>query len=64
MPHDHSWVLGLLPRELAPSLELRNAGAHSHTTAAASVERTRRNVLGIGVEGLLTRLVRTRLRCR
>ena len=63
MPHDHSWVLGVLPRELAPIIEMRNAGAHSQTTSAESAEHTRRNVLGIGAEGLLDRLVRTRLRC-
>ena len=64
MPHDHSWLLGVLPRELEPILELRNAGAHSETTSALSLQRARRNVLGIGSEGLLSRIVRTRLRSR
>jgi hypothetical protein len=64
MQHDHSWVLGMLTRELEPIIELRNAGAHSETTSASTLEGVRRKILGVGGEGLLGRLVRVRLRAR
>ena len=64
MQHDHSWVLGVLPRELAPIVRLRNAGAHSETTSASALEGVRRKVLGLGGEGLLAQVVRVGLRCR
>ena len=63
MPSDHVWVLGLLPRQLGPILELRNAGAHSGVTTARSLDGVRESILGIGCEGLIDRLVRVRLRC-
>ncbi len=62
MRHDHSWVLGVLPRELAALTELRNRGAHADVTRAAELEGVRRAVVGIAGEGLLNKLVRARLR--
>lgn len=64
LPQDQNWVLGMLPRELAPIIELRNPGAHWDTTSAAKVEATRRRILGIGCEGLLVQLIRVGLRGR
>lgn len=64
LPHDQNWVLGMLPRELAPIIELRNPGAHWDTTSAAKLEGARRRILGIGSEGVLAQLVRVRLRAR
>ena len=62
MRHDHNWVLGVLPRELAALTELRNRGAHADVTRAAELEGVRRAVVGIAGEGLLNKLVRARLR--
>lgn len=62
LTHDHSWVLGVLPREIKPIVALRNAGAHSETTGAAELEEVRRRILGIGREGLLVQLVRVGMR--
>ena len=64
MQHDHSWVLGVLPRELAPIAEPRNAGAHSETTSASALEGVRRKILGLGGEGLLAHVVLMVLRGR
>jgi hypothetical protein len=63
MPHDHRWVLGLLPRELNSIVAIRNAGAHSRITSARELEDVRRSVLGIGAQRLIEQLVRVRLRC-
>ena len=64
MPHDHSWVLGVLPRELGAIVDLRNASAHSETTSAPELDGVRRKILGVGGEGLLGQVVRVRLRAR
>jgi hypothetical protein len=56
MQHDHSWVLGMLTREMEPIIDLRNAGAHSKTTSASTLEAVRRKIVGLGGEGLLGRL--------
>ena len=53
MPHDHSWTLGVLPRELASIVELRNAGAHSETTSASALDGIRGKILGIKIEPAL-----------
>jgi hypothetical protein len=55
-------VLGVLPRELERLIRLRNAGAHSEVTRASELEGVRRNVIGIGEEGLISKLVRVRMR--
>jgi hypothetical protein len=64
LPHDHSWVLGVLPRQLDRLTELRNAGAHSGVTRTADLDAIRRQVLGIGEDGLLARVVRVGMRGR
>ncbi|HSW29064.1 MAG TPA: hypothetical protein VLH75_06140 [Longimicrobiales bacterium] len=64
MPHDHSWILGILPRELEKLVELRNAGAHSEGVAAETLGPIREMVLGVGREGMVGRLVRARVRGR
>ena len=64
LPNDQNWVLGMLPRELAPIIELRNPGAHWDTTSASKIEATRRKILGVGCEGLLEKVVRVGLRAR
>jgi hypothetical protein len=61
-PHDATWLLGQLPHELAPLLEVRNPAAHDEVMGAERIARERERVLGIGCEGLLVRLARVRLR--
>ncbi|MEX2472083.1 MAG: hypothetical protein WEA34_07890, partial [Gemmatimonadota bacterium] len=63
-PHDHAWLLGVLPRELRRLAEFRNAGAHAGVTDAAELAEVRRGVLGVGQEGLLGRVVRVGMRGR
>jgi len=63
-PHDHPWLLGVLPREIRRLAEFRNAGAHAAVTDAAELAEVRRGVLGVGQEGLLGRLVRVGMRGR
>jgi len=60
--HDRDWVLSQLPGALGPIIELRNPGAHSEATPAAALEKPRREILGVGCEGLLDRIVRMGLR--
>ncbi len=64
MPHDHSWILGILPRELEKLVELRNAGAHSEGVSAETLAPIREMVLGVGREGRVGRVVRARGRGR
>jgi hypothetical protein len=54
----------VLPHELEPVLELRNPAAHSRTVRRDEIGRWRQNLLGIGCEGLLVRIVRAKLRAR
>lgn len=60
--HDKDWLLTILPRTLAPIVDLRNAGAHSETTTATQLEKPRRTILGVGCEGLLEKSVRVGMR--
>jgi hypothetical protein len=57
-------VLGVLPRQLDRLTELPNAGAHSGVTRTADLDAIRRQVLGIGEDGLLARVVRVGMRGR
>ena len=62
MPHDHGWMLGVLPRQLEHLRDFRNSSAHSEALTANRVEQSRRTILGIGCQGLLETLVRVRIR--
>jgi len=62
LPHDHAWILGLLPKQLARLTDLRNASAHTESVRSTELDQVRREVLGIGEEGMLAKLVRARLR--
>ena len=64
LPHDWSWMEGVLPHELEPVLELRNPAAHSRAVGREEMGRWRQNLLGIGCEGLLVRIVRAKLRAQ
>lgn len=61
---DGDWLLGMLPRQLGPLIDLRNPAAHGGSTSRESVLARREEILGIGHEGLVVRLARTKLRLR
>ena len=56
------WLLGELPSRIAPLADRRNPGAHSEVIARDEAVRIRGDVLGIGQEGLLVRIARSRMR--
>jgi len=60
--HDHAWILGELPHCLRRILDLRNPAAHSTSSTRDAVGTRRREVLGIGLEGVIPRLARVKLR--
>ena len=62
MPHERSWILEILTRELDSIIELRNPGAHSETTSSSELEVIRRTIIGVGREGLLGHMAHTRMR--
>jgi hypothetical protein len=59
---DGQWVTGVLPRRLDKLREIRNPAAHSESIDAADLSSIREELLGVGQEGLIPRLVRARLR--
>lgn len=64
LPHDWRWLEGELPHRLEPLRELRNPAAHSEAVTREEIGRWRRDILGIGCEGLLVRAARAKLRWR
>ncbi|MDT8437228.1 MAG: hypothetical protein RRA92_10795 [Gemmatimonadota bacterium] len=64
LPHDWSWLEGVLPHELEPIVDLRNPAAHERAVRRGEMGRWRQDVLGIGCEGLLVRIARAKLRAR
>lgn len=62
LPRDWKWLCGELPHQLAPVLDVRNPGAHSHASSREAVRPVRGAILGIGCEGLLVRIARVRMR--
>lgn len=60
--HDQAWILGELPHCLRRIVDLRNPAAHRQQTHRITVETIREEILGIGCEGIITRLGRIRLR--
>ncbi|MGW8267526.1 MAG: hypothetical protein ACWGSQ_14260 [Longimicrobiales bacterium] len=60
--HDHGWILGELPHCLRRIVDLRNPAAHSTSSTRDAVGTRRREVLGIGLEGVVPRLARVKLR--
>lgn len=63
-PTDAKWLVGLLPSQLAPLVELRNPAAHSAALDRERAARQREAILGIGCEGLIVQLARVKLRAR
>jgi len=64
LPHDWRWLEGELPAYLEPILDLRNPAAHEDTVSREQMSRLRQSTLGIGCEGLLVQIVRSKLRAR
>ncbi len=63
-PHDHKWLLGILPSALEPLVALRNPAAHSRALVCDAVLAQREAVLGIGCEGLIVQLARAKSRAQ
>ncbi len=62
LPHDAKWLEGQVPHLLVPILDLRNPAAHKDPVPFERIDRLRRDVLGIGCEGLLVRIARAKIR--
>ncbi|MDX1645491.1 MAG: hypothetical protein R3244_14150, partial [Thermoanaerobaculia bacterium] len=62
LKQDANWLLGTLPHRLAPIKKLRNPAAHGSSLTRSRLADMRAEILGIGQEGLLVRLARTKLR--
>jgi hypothetical protein len=60
--HDHAWLLGELPHCLRRIVELRNPAAHSSAAGRDAVATRRREILGIGLEGTISRIARVKMR--
>jgi len=60
--NDGNWAAGVLVNELEALTGLRNAAAHSSAAGRGDVAKHRAAILGIGVDGLIPRLARARLR--
>ena len=60
--HDHAWILGELPHCLRRVIDLRNPAAHSGSATRDAVGTRRREILGIGLEGVIPRIARVRMR--
>lgn len=59
---DANYLLGEVMHQLAPVADLRNPAAHSSRTSRADASALRDRVLGIGQEGMISRLARVKLR--
>jgi hypothetical protein len=60
--HDYAWLLGEVPHALRRVVDLRNPVAHSRTASRDAVGQRRREILGIGFEGVIPRIARVKLR--
>lgn len=62
LPQDHRWLTGELIYRLPGLLDLRNAAAHAEPVRAEELEPARREVIGVGEEGLIVRVARAKAR--
>jgi hypothetical protein len=62
--YEARWLLGELPSRIGPLLERRNPGAHSAVLSRDVAVGMREQVLGIGQEGLVARIARSKMRAR
>ena len=61
LPQHGGWLTGVLPTRLEVLADLRNAAAHSASTAREQVSEAREEILGIGWEGLIVQIIRAKL---
>jgi hypothetical protein len=59
---DGTWLTGMLSARLEVLADLRNAAAHRATTARDQISDAREEILGIGREGLLRRILQVKAR--
>ena len=64
LPQNGNWLTGVLPTRLELLADLRNAAAHSASTAPEQVTDAREEILGIGQDGLIPQIARARLRVK
>ena len=62
LPHDCRWLLGELPGSLSRLVDLRNRGAHRTSVSGGELAAIRRQVMGVGLEGMIPRLLRAKAR--
>jgi hypothetical protein len=62
VPQHGNWLTGILPTRLQILADLRNAAAHSASTAREQVSGAREEILGIGQEGLVVQIARAKMR--
>lgn len=62
LPNDHRWMTDQLARELERLMDLRNPAAHGAEADRKALLKRREEVLGIGCEGLLAKLLRVKAR--
>lgn len=55
-PTDGGWLCNQLPDRLGSLIQLRNSAAHGGRSSREAVSAARDEVLGIGGEGLITRI--------
>ena len=55
-PSDWQWMCGILPHQLKPVIEARNPAAHSESIDREWVTKVRSDVVGIGCEGLVSKV--------
>ena len=60
-PSDWQWLCGVLPHQLARVIEARNPAAHERSIDGEVAGTVRSDVLGIGCDGLFTKLARMKV---
>ena len=61
VPQHGNWLTGVLPMQLEILADLRNAAAHSSASAREQVSQAREEILGIGRDGLIPQIARTKM---
>jgi hypothetical protein len=62
LPQHGTWLTGILPSRLEILADLRNAAAHSASTARDQISGAREEILGIGQDALIAQIARAKMR--